>query len=153
MSWKYNNGDIGNKTALKTFTDDMIPEGAHGFVYLMIVIIDGQLKIYIGKKNFYSNRKKKFGKKALAAITDKRHKKYEMIKKLSYQNYYSSNETIKQAHKDGVDIERHILKICYSKAELTYEEVKAQFKFEVLEDERYLNSNILGKFYKKTNYG
>jgi len=144
MSWRYHN----DKKPVE-FTDDMIPEGAYGFIYQMTVEIDGGFKYYIGKKNFYSNRKKKFGKKALAAMTDKRQKKYEIVKKLSYQNYYSSNEVIKQAHKEGVNIDRHILKICYSKAELTYEEVKAQFKNEVLEDERCLNSNILGKFYKK----
>jgi len=143
MTWKYHNG----KKPVE-FTDDMIPEGAHGFIYQMTVEIDGNVKSYIGKKNFYSNRKKKFGKKALAAMTDMRKKKYEIVKKLSYQNYYSSNEVIKQAHKDGINVDRCILKICYSKAELTYEEVKAQFKYEVLEDDKYLNSNILGKFYK-----
>jgi hypothetical protein len=146
MSWRYHNG----KKPIQ-FTDAMIPEGAYGFIYQMTIEIDGEFKYYIGKKNFYSNRKKRFGKKALAAMTDKRQKKYEMVKKLSYQNYYSSNEVIKQAHKDGINVDRHILKICYSKAELTYEEVKAQFKNEVLEDDKCLNSNILGKFYKKYN--
>jgi uncharacterized protein YqgQ len=38
--------------------------------------------------------------------------------------------------------------ICYSAMELTYQEVKHQFKYEVLEKEEYLNANILGRFYK-----
>jgi uncharacterized protein YqgQ len=45
-------------------------------------------------------------------------------------------------------IKREILLICYSATELTYQEVKHQFKYEVLEKENYLNANILGRFYK-----
>ena len=45
------------------FTDAMIPEGAVGFVYEMEAIIDGKSVRYVGKKNFYSTRKKRFGKK------------------------------------------------------------------------------------------
>ena len=124
MNWLYK---------AKKFTDDMIPDKAIGFVYEMEAIIDGKSVRYIGKKNFYSNRKKKFGKKALAAITDKRTKKYEMVTKLNYSNYYSSNDILKAAHKAGILIKRYIVKICYSKTELTYYETKYQFNKEVLE--------------------
>ena len=132
------------------FKDDMIPEGAVGFVYTMNYLDSkkGMVYSYIGKKNFYSKRKKKFGKKALAAMTDKRAKKYEMIIKLDYENYFSSNKELKKAYKDGKMVYRTILKICFSKMELTYEETKAQFKYEVLERDDYLNGNILGRFYK-----
>lgn len=131
------------------FKKSMIPEGAVGFVYKMnYKDDDGQYYSYIGKKNFYSRRKKKFGKKALAAITDKRTKKYEMVTKLDYEDYFSSNKQMKQAHKDGKMIHRTILKICFTKAELTYQETKYQFKYEVLERDWYLNGNILGRFYK-----
>ena len=131
------------------FNNDMIPEGAIGFVYMMNYLAkDGIMYSYIGKKNFYSRRKKKFGKKALAAMTDKRAKKYETVTKLDYENYFSSNKELKQAYKDGKLIYRTILKICFSKSELTYEETKAQFKYEVLERDYYLNGNILGRFYK-----
>lgn len=130
------------------FENKDIPEGAVGFIYKMRFTRNGQEYLYIGKKNFYSNRKKKFGKKALAKLTDKRKKKYEIIKKLSYENYFSSNKEIKQAHKDGIYVDRLILKICFSKSELTYEETKAQFQHEVLENDKYLNGNILGRFYK-----
>ena len=71
----------------KEFDNDMIPKDAIGFVYEMQAIIDGKHVKYIGKKNFYSKRKKKFGKKALAAITDKRTKKYEVVTKLDYEKY------------------------------------------------------------------
>lgn len=132
----------------KEFKDSDIPEGAVGFIYIMTAIIDGKSVAYIGKKNFYSETKKQMGKKALAAVKDKRLKKYTKVKKLNYSNYYSSNEVLKQAHKDGVIIKREILKICFSAMELTYYECKNQFVLGVLEDDMYLNSNILGKFFK-----
>ena len=132
----------------KTFSDDMIPEGAVGFVYMMRLQVDGVTKFYIGKKLFYSTRKVKLGKKELALRTDKRLKNYKEVSTLNYQNYYSSNATIKEAHKNGEVITRVILKICYSKIELTYQEVRYQFKMDVLETDMYLNDNILGKFFK-----
>lgn len=131
-----------------TFKDEMIPDGAYGFIYLMSANIGGHSLMYIGKKNFFSDRKVKFGKKAVAALTDKRVKKYRRVRKTSYQDYYSSNEVLINAHKTGIVIRREILEICYSKTELSYKEVKHQFAHEVLEREWYLNGNILGKFYK-----
>ena len=139
MSWLYQG---------KTFNDNMIPEGAVGFVYEMEAIIDGKSVRYVGKKNFYSTTKKKFGKRAVAKMTDKRNKKYETVSKTSYQNYYSSNAVLKEAHKAGIPIKRYMVRICFSKMELTYFETKYQFLREVLEKEEYLNGNILGRFYK-----
>lgn len=139
MNWLYKG---------KEFTDGNIPEGAVGFVYLMSAIIDGKSVAYIGKKNFFANIKKPLGKKALAMSTDKRLKKYRRELKPDFQKYYSSNKILKDAHKAGVVIKREILLICYSQMELTYQETKHQFLYEVLEKEEYLNGNILGKFYK-----
>ena len=139
MSWVYKG---------KEFNQFCIPEGAIGFIYSMTAIIDGKSVAYIGKKNFFANIKKPLGKKALAMSTDKRLKKYIRELKPDFINYYSSNKTLKEAHKAGVVIKREILMICYSAMELTYQEVKHQFKYEVLEKEEYLNANILGRFYK-----
>ena len=139
MSWTLNNVD---------FYETDIPKGAVGFVYIMTAIIDNKSVIYIGKKNFYANIKKPLGKKALAMTTDKRLKKYKRELKPDFMRYYSSNLTLKEAHKKGVLIKREILKICYSSMELTYQEVKHQFLYEVLEKPEFLNGNILGRFYK-----
>ena len=84
----------------------------------------------------------------MAERTDKRASKKKVVRKLSYENYHSSQETLKQARKDGLVIERTILCICYCKAELTYQEAKYLFRTSALEDKRYLNDNILGKFYR-----
>ena len=130
------------------FESSMIPEGAEGFVYEMQAIINGKLVRYIGKKNFYSTTKKRMGKRAVAQLQDKRSKRYTIQKKLSYIDYYSSNAELKAAHKAGINIRRYIIKICFSKTELTYYETKYQFIREVLESDEFLNGNILGRFYK-----
>ena len=139
MSWVYK-GEV--------FNDSKIPEGAIGFIYEMEAIIDGKAIRYVGKKNFYSTTKKKFGVKALANMEDKRARKYTIQVKTNYQNYYSSNKVLQDAHKAGVIIKRFMVRICFSKTELTYHETKFQFVREVLEKEEYLNQNILGRFYK-----
>jgi hypothetical protein len=140
MSWIYNQ---------TVFTDEKITEGAVGFIYMMTAIIDGKCVRYIGKKNFYSVTKKKMGKKALANITDQRVKKYTKDVKLNYKHYYSSNEVLQKAHKKNTVIHREILRICYSATDLTYQETKYLFQYEVLEKEDFLNGNILGRFYKQ----
>lgn len=137
MSWIYNNVQ---------FTPEMIPGDAVGFIYEMSAIIDGKPVKYIGKKLFFSTRKKKLTQKK--APSDRRKKNYEIVQKLNYENYYSSNSILKDAHKNSVPIKRVILRICYSKTELTYQETKLQFVHEVLERDDYLNANILGRFFK-----
>lgn len=132
----------------KEFSEVDIPEGAVGFIYLMTAVIDGKSVAYIGKKNFFANIKKPLGKKALAMTTDKRLKKYRRELKPDFMKYYSSNKILKDFAKSGGLIKREMLMICYSKTELTYQETKHQFLYEVLEKEEFLNGNILGRFYK-----
>ena len=139
MSWLYQG---------KEFYESSIPEGAVGFIYIMTAIIDGKSVMYIGKKNFFAKIKRPLGKKALAMSTDKRLKKYAHVIKPDFLNYFSSNKVLKDAHKAGVVIKREILRICYSQMELTYQETKHQFQYEVLEKQEFLNGNILGRFYR-----
>jgi hypothetical protein len=139
MSWLHK-GEV--------FNDSKIPEGAVGFIYEMEAIIDGKAVRYIGKKNFYSITKKKLGVKALANMKDKRASKCTIQVKTNYQNYFSSNKVLQDAHKAGIPIKRFIVRICFSKTELTYHETKLQFVREVLEKKEYLKQNILGRFYK-----
>ena len=139
MSWLYKN---------EVFDDSKIPAGAIGFIYEMEAIIDGKSVRYIGKKNFLSVTRKKLGKKALLNLTDKRSSKYTIVSKTNYQNYYSSNKILQQAHLEGIPIKRYIVRICFTKTELTYHETKYQFARQVLEKDEYLNANILGRFFK-----
>jgi len=139
MSWIYKG---------KEFTELCIPENSVGFIYIMTAIIDGKSVAYIGKKNFYSNTKKHFTKKQLLLSTDKRVKKYSRVIKPNFINYYSSNEVLKSAHKSGIIIKKEILMICYSTSELTYQECKFLFCNDCITDDKYLNSNILGRFFR-----
>lgn len=131
------------------FTEDMIPEGAVGFIYRMTIPSDDTMgtKIYIGKKNFFSDVKTKLGKKEMP--TDKRLKTYKRVRRTTYKNYYSSNDTIKAYKAAGGKVTRVILKICYSKLELTYEETRYLFGLNAIKEDNYLNDNILGKFFRK----
>ena len=140
--WKYKG---------KTMTSSrQFPEGATGFIYIM-TMSDG--KQYIGRKSLYSKRKKPFGKKALAEVTDKRKKKYEIVVKESdWAKYNSSNKTINNALREGkLEItNKEIIKICFTDKQMTYFETQALFCYGVLEHpENFYNDNILGKFYKR----
>ena len=147
--WKYNNIEI---TSIS-----QIPENAIGFIYL-IEFIDGTK--YIGKKNLYSIRimkSLKSGKSRFNTInyifknTGKGFRqKYDVIKVesdwLSYQgsNVNCKNKTVKN---------KYILQFAYNKLELTYLEAKELFKNEVLENNEFLNDNILGTFFRGKLYG
>lgn len=137
--WTYNK---------ERFDDSMIPEGAHGFIYAIKIEIEGEEKIYIGKKQFFSTRKVPKGKKELAAMADKRGSKKKTIIRPNYAKYVGSNKMIQEAVKNGAPYKKMILRICYSKLELTYQETRYLFKLDVLENDKYINDNILGKFYK-----
>jgi len=132
----------------KEFKPEDIPEGAEGFIYAMKATIDGVERLYIGKKNFYSNSNVKKGKRELAVMEDKRGSKKKLVRKLSYEKYFSSNTVLVEARKNGVEIKRLILHICNSKRELTYQEARHMFKLDVLENEKYLNNSILSRFYR-----
>jgi hypothetical protein len=132
----------------KPFTNDDIPEGAFGFIYVLELEIDGDKKRYIGKKQFHKNNRVKKGKRELAAMTDKRGSKHKTVTRPDFENYFSSHKKIKELCTQGIPIKRVILRICYSKMELTYQEMRYQFKLDVLEKDEYLNDNINGKFYK-----
>lgn len=135
--WKFNNKDC-----------NVIPDSnAIGFVYKITNLDNG--KIYIGKKNFFSKRNVKLGKKELAARTDKRKsKKKVVIKEMKWQTYVGSNKELTEDIKSGATIKKEILCLAYSKQQLTYLETKYQFQYNVLEIDSY-NGNILGKFYRK----
>ena len=63
----------------KEFKPTDIPDNAIGFIYEMTAVVDGKAVRYIGKKDFYSNTKKNMGKREIAALTDKRVKKYTQL--------------------------------------------------------------------------
>lgn len=138
------------KNKIFKLTDDKY----YGFVY-KITCINKLNKyfnfFYIGKKNFFTNRKQNLSKKELIDIKDKRLKKYKIITKESnWLNYNSSNkELIELIKLNKNDFKKEILYLCRDKKDLTYLEVKSQFEYKCLESNNCFNSNILGIFFKK----
>jgi hypothetical protein len=124
-----------------------------GYIY-MTSFLDVN-KTYIGKKNFFHNTNVKLGKKELENLPVTRGKKpskKKVTKESDWKTYYGSSQEVKDllkiTPKDRVI--RSVLHICKSKKELTYYECKYLFQYGVLEPEsKYINDNILGKFFKK----
>lgn len=141
LTWIYN-------SILVTELSDM-PENAIGFVY---VITDINGKKYIGRKTLFSIRKRKFGKKESALITDKRKKLYEMVKKESnWKTYTGSNKDFNEEIENGLEIvKKEILHYGFAKKQISYLETKELFLREVLEPHtEYWNSNINGTYFRK----
>ena len=137
--WKFNNNEINEI------------QDHYGFVYLITNKTTGEY--YIGKKQFKSITNKKLGKKEAAALPVSRGRKptkKQIIQESNWKEYWSSSKVLqKQVKELGEDnFTREILEFAKDGRELTYLEVKYQFKYNVLEDPKSLNDSILGKFFK-----
>jgi len=150
--WLYEGEEMTKENFPKP-AEDVAEESTFGFVYMMGAIIDGEKKFYIGRKTVYSPRKRKLNKKELAARPSKREKDWKWVSHFEkFHDYYSSNKVLEKAHEDGIEIKRIILHICHTKAEITFQETRHQFKAEVLSKPEFSNDNILGKFYRSKLY-
>ena len=154
-------------------TEQDVPEGAVGFIYKISMFdsihnknitletcseglpddSDGA-KYYVGKKMLTSTRKTTVGKreqaKQLLETGDKRKvKKVQKVTKNSnWMTYNSSCKALQEDVKSNPELcYKEILTWCYSKLQLTYEEVRMQMILDVLHRDTY-NDNILGKFHR-----
>mgnify|MGYP003672371737 FL=1 len=135
--WLYKNKEINS-------IEDM-PTDTFGFVYLVTHTPSG--KKYLGKKQLISNR-------TLPPLKGSKRKR-KIQKESDWKTYYGSQSEVKQLvkeSKDKLDFTREIIIFTSTKKQLTYFETKLQFVNEVLENDEYLNSNILGKFFRKDLY-
>lgn len=140
MHWTYNGKQI------KRLED--FPENTFGFVYHITHKKSG-LK-YIGKKQLKHRQKVKISNKQWLALNDKRKAKYKVtFRESNWKKYVGSNTKMKNLLVCGNlnDFHRHIIVCCQGKKELSYYEVKAQFYYNVLEDDTYTNENIGGKYF------
>ena len=133
MFWIYQKGKIESL--------DDFPKGTFGFIYEIEHIPTG--KKYIGKKQL------RFTRKLPPLKGQKRWRKVE--KESDWLKYTGSHTFLKEIRKENRydELRREILLICFTKKILTYNELKYQMMFEVLEESSYLNDNLLGKFYRK----
>lgn len=145
--WTYNNKEITSISDMQTFEPKV-----WGFVY-HLTLIDGKTKkpvyYYIGKKNIYSKRKRKFGKKEKENMKDKRLKTYEyVISESDWKTYHSSNKFIKD-NKDKYIIKREILMFSTNDSDLTYKEAKEIICQGALDSDLFLNEGVKITRYKK----
>jgi hypothetical protein len=135
--WLYKDKEINS-------IEDM-PADTFGFVYLVTHTPSG--KKYLGKKQLIANR-------TLPPLKGQK-KKRKIQKESDWKTYYGSQSEVKQLvkeSKDKLEFVREIIIFTSTKKQLTYFETKLQFVNEVLENDEYLNSNILGKFFRKDLY-
>jgi len=131
---------------------DQFNENVIGFVYL-IEYTDGTK--YIGKKNIYctktlpilKNGKYRPNCERILKNTGKGYRQpFDIVKKeTNWKKYKGSHEDCKNKNIKN----KYILAYAHTKLQLTYYEVKYQFIFGVLEDTKFINDNILGKFYRE----
>ena len=115
--------------------------GHYGFIY-QLTYDDGSM--YVGKKSFISTRKKPFGKKKLAEVTDARKKKYEVI--VTDSNWREYEGSCKNIGSRKL-VSKEIIHLCKAKQDLSYWENYYLYKMKVLFDIFYLNENIEGRYF------
>jgi len=122
----------------KPFTSDQIGNFV-GFVYVIECAVDKRL--YIGRKYFYSRRKTKGKTRRVKSESN-------------WKDYYGSNELLKEMvkHYGKQHFRRIILSLHITEGDCNYEEVRLQFQHNVLEDFRFLNENINGKWHTKPEH-
>ena len=112
----------------------------YGFCYLLTDLENG--KQYIGRKYFYSIRKKKGIRKKVKSESD-------------WKSYYSSSKKVKQIVLESGHnrFKREILSLFIKKGQVNYNETKLLFQHNVLEarDEKgeklYYNDNIMNRYF------
>ena len=142
--WLYNNKVIE--------TLDDFPPNIYGFIYITTHIPSGIS--YIGKKVLFHNVKRKLTRKELAEHQGVGRKPTHQVvqKESDWKTYYGSVKPILEMLKEGKqqEFKREILELVYNKKLLTYYECKYLFINEVLEyPNKWMNDNLLGKFYRK----
>lgn len=123
------------------FTEEMI-NGYYGFVYCITNLING--KRYIGRKYFYTNRKRKGKRRRVRESSD-------------WKNYWGSSKFFQsEVEKYGKEnFKREILSLHKTKGDTNYFENYILFNFNVLEsrdsknERKYYNDNIMSRYFYK----
>lgn len=121
---------------------DETPEEYQGFVY-EITELDTGMK-YIGKKFFWKPKK--------LPVTKTRRRAVRTRSESDWRKYYGSSTEVKMLveEKGSANFKRKILRLCKTKGECSYYEMKYQFERDVLlKPDEYYNAFIGGKIHRK----
>ena len=127
--WNYKGQRIKSKKDL--------PAEAVGFVYRILNRRTEQ--VYIGKKILLNKRTR-------PPLKGYKRKRVDYVES-NWMKYTGSNKESKKW--EIKNCYREIIYICYNRTMMSYYETKLQFTENVLENDKFLNDNILGKYYKK----
>lgn len=116
-------------------------ESLAGFVYLITDLTNN--KKYVGKKGLWQVRR----------LPPLKGQKRRRVKKTEsdWRKYHGSSEEVKLLVEQFGEtrFKREILRLCRTKGEMTYYEMKEQFDREVLFSDEYYNEFIGGKIHSK----
>lgn len=129
--WIYNNEEF-----------DHTPEEYQGFVY-QITELDTGMK-YIGKKFFW--------KPKILPKTKTRKRRVRTRTESDWRKYFGSSKEVQQLveEKGESNYKREILRLCRTKGECSYYEMKYQLEYDVLlKPSEYYNAFIGGKIHRK----
>lgn len=146
----------------------------YGFTYKLELSYDNKIYYYIGKKNFFYLRESKakvdklprlghikFKRKKIPTSTETKYnhdegKKITKVKKYKYVEYeiykkesdWLTYEGSFQRTEEVITVKKNIIDIAESKRLLTYLECKELFASNAIISPYYINSNILGRFFR-----
>lgn len=131
-------------------SSEQLPEKCVGFVYMVTNTVNG--KYYVGKKVLKNKLTKVLTKKEKLEWNKPGRipKKKKQLKESNWKEYYGSSKTLLEdleAHGKQA-FERRILRLCYSKKQLSYYEEYYQMSLEVLANDTY-NESIAGRYYRR----
>lgn len=143
MNWTYN--------GLEVRSIEDLDENCIGFIYRIDNLTNG--KFYYGRKTIRKKGAKKRLTKKEKELPENKRKTFKYVDSeyKGWQAYNGSCLPLLEDIKNGAIIKKEIVRLCYTKSELTYYELKEITCANCLEIEQCYNNNLLGKIFLPKN--